>query len=137
MFTCRDKQHFHHFSSNKVLLPNISCSCQMVFGCRWKFIKNDRFIYSHKKERKKMSCGGNFTKPSRNATHSSSKWQIHAIHSNSEIHHVPYVYFVMKMIKRIWPNFSCIYYSLEIVYFWIDILKMFSCTIFVNKAFTT
>ena len=77
-----------------------------------------------------MSCGGNFTKPSRNATHSSSKWQIHAIHSNSEIHnHVPYVYFIMKI--------SCIYYSLEIIYFWIDILKMFSCTIFVNKAFTT
>ena len=49
-----------------------------IFGCWWKFITYDGFIYSHKKK----SCGGNFTKPSRNATHSSSKWQMHVFHSD-------------------------------------------------------
>ena len=51
-----------------------------IFGCWWKFITYDGFIYSHKKK----SCGGNFTKPSRNATHSSSKWQMHVFHSDSK-----------------------------------------------------
>ena len=50
---CRDKQHFHHHIprdlKQSIIASNISCSCQMNFGCWWKFITNDGFICSHKR----------------------------------------------------------------------------------------